>query len=78
MKLYHFEFSGHSHRVRLMLSLLDAEYEPVAVDLRRNEHKTAAYLALKPAEWAARLALATRLARRTHAVLSARGPLAAT
>ena len=48
MKLFHYEFSGHSHRVRLMLSLLGAEYEAVALDLRRNEHKVPAYLALNP------------------------------
>lgn len=48
MKLFHYQFSGHSHRVRLMLSLLGAEYEPVALDLRRNEHKTPAYLELNP------------------------------
>lgn len=48
MKLYHYAFSGHSHRVRLMLSLLGAVYEPIAVDLRKNEHKTAEYLKLNP------------------------------
>ena len=48
MQLYHYALSGHSHRVRLMLSLLGAAYEPIAVDLRNNEHKTPTYLALNP------------------------------
>lgn len=48
MKLYHYVFSGHSHRVRLMLSLLGVKYEPIAVNLPGNEHRTAAYLKLNP------------------------------
>ncbi|PTR33950.1 hypothetical protein C8J98_102137 [Luteibacter sp. OK325] len=34
MKLYYHNLSGHSHRVRLFLSLLGVDYEPVLnVDL---------------------------------------------
>ena len=35
--LYDFPLSGHAHRVRLMLSLLNLEYERVEVDLRTGE-----------------------------------------
>jgi glutathione S-transferase len=48
MKLYHYAYSGHSHRVRLMFSLMGVQYEAITVDLRRGENKTAAYLALNP------------------------------
>ena len=48
MKLYHYTYSGHSHRVRLMLSLMGIQCEAITVDLRKGENKTAAYLALNP------------------------------
>lgn len=48
LKLYHFEFSGHSHRVRLFLSLLGLDYEAVSVDIRNNEQKAPEYLKLSP------------------------------
>ncbi len=43
IKLYDFPLSGHSHRVRLMLSLLNIEYENIFVDLAKGEHKQAAF-----------------------------------
>jgi len=46
MKLYHHPLSGHSHRARLILSLLGIEHELVDVDLAAAEHKSAAFLAL--------------------------------
>ncbi|EAQ27674.1 Glutathione S-transferase, N-terminal:Glutathione S-transferase, C-terminal [Erythrobacter sp. NAP1] len=46
MKLYHFPLSGHAHRARLFLSLLNVEAEIVDVDLANGEHKSAPYLAL--------------------------------
>jgi glutathione S-transferase len=48
LKLYDFAVSGHCHRVRLMLSLLDLPYQSIAVDLVGGEHKRAPYLALNP------------------------------
>ena len=48
MKLYHYELSGHSYRVRLLLSLSGVEFERIPVNLCNNEHKTAAYLKLNP------------------------------
>lgn len=44
MKLYHFPLSGHAHRTRLFLSLIDAEVEVIDVDLGASEHKQPDYL----------------------------------
>lgn len=46
MKLYYHHLSGHSHRVRLLLSLLNAEYDAVEVDLAASAHKSPEYLKL--------------------------------
>lgn len=40
--------SGHAHRVRLFLSILDVDYESVLVDMQNGEHKRADYLKLSP------------------------------
>ena len=48
IKLYDFPLSGHAHRVRLMLSLLDLKHELIHVDLRQGEQKSADFLALNP------------------------------
>ncbi|KNC17588.1 glutathione S-transferase [Pantoea sp. RIT-PI-b] len=48
MKLYHFPLSGHAHRARLFLSLLDVPHEVVDVDLKAGEHHTPAFLAMNP------------------------------
>ena len=44
MKLYHFPLSGHAHRARLFLSLIDAKVEVIDVDLGAGEHKQPDYL----------------------------------
>ena len=46
MKLYFHPLSGHSHRVRLMLSLLDLPAEQITVDLMKGEHKSAQFVAI--------------------------------
>lgn len=46
MKLYYSPKSGHSHRARLFLSLLGAEFELVEVDLAARQHKSADFLRL--------------------------------
>lgn len=46
--LYQFTLSGHSHRVRLFLSLLQLPHTLMHVDLRAGEHKTPDFLALNP------------------------------
>lgn len=48
MKLYHFPLSGHAHRARLFLSLLDVPHEVIDVDLANGAHKADGFLALNP------------------------------
>ncbi len=48
IKLYDFPLSGHAHRVRLMLSLLDIDYELIHVKLDEGEHLAEAYSQLNP------------------------------
>jgi glutathione S-transferase len=48
MKLYDFPLSGHAHRAHLFLSLIDVDFELVAVDLASGEHKKPPFLALNP------------------------------
>jgi len=48
IELYDNPVSGHAHRVRLFLSLLDLEHESIEVNMREGEHKTADYLKLSP------------------------------
>ncbi|UFZ03877.1 glutathione S-transferase [Bradyrhizobium ontarionense] len=47
-RLYQFALSGHSHRARLMLSLLGLPCELVDVDLKGGAHKQPEFLALNP------------------------------
>lgn len=48
MKLYDMELSGNCYKIRLFCALLGLEYASVPVDLRRGEHKKAAFLQLNP------------------------------
>ncbi len=48
MKLYSHPLSGHAHRARLFLSLIDVDVDVVQVDLAAGEHKNANFLALNP------------------------------
>lgn len=48
MKLYNFPLSGHAHRARLFLSLLNAKAEIIDVDLANGAHKTPEFLKLNP------------------------------
>ena len=48
MKLYFHPLSGHSHRVRLFLSLLGIEHSLIEVDLANAAHKSEAFLKLNP------------------------------
>ncbi len=45
IRVYSFELSGHAHRVRLMLSLLDLPHEVIEVDLAGGEQKRPEFLA---------------------------------
>ena len=44
IKLYGHEVSGNVYKVRLLLSLLNIDYEYIRVDLFKGEHKTPEYL----------------------------------
>ena len=48
MRLYYHPLSGHAHRARLFLSLLDIPHELQNVDLAKREHKSEAFLAINP------------------------------
>jgi len=48
MKLYHNDFSGHSHRVRLFLSLLGLDYESIHMTRSDIDRKAPEYLAINP------------------------------
>ncbi|MDZ8055663.1 MAG: glutathione S-transferase family protein [Aulosira sp. ZfuVER01] len=48
IKLYGHEMSGNSYKVRLLLELLNLDYEWIKVDLMKGEHKLPEYLALNP------------------------------
>lgn len=48
IRLYSTPFSGHCHRVRLFLELLQLPYEIVPVDLRSKENRKPAFLAISP------------------------------
>jgi glutathione S-transferase len=46
LRLHSFPLSGHSHRARLLASLLGLELELVPVDIPKRAHKQADYLAM--------------------------------
>jgi glutathione S-transferase len=48
IKLYGHEISGNCYKVKLLLELLNIEYEWIKVDLMKGEQKSPEYLALNP------------------------------
>ena len=48
MKLYSFHLSGHSHRVRLFLSILGIAHETIEVDVKARQQKSSEHLKLNP------------------------------
>ena len=48
IKLCGHEMSGNSYKPRLLLELLNIEYEWVKVDLMKGEHNSPEYLVLNP------------------------------
>ena len=48
IKLYDFPLSGHAHRVRLMLSLLNLEYDCIPVKLDQGKHLDDTFTELNP------------------------------
>lgn len=48
MVLYDHPLSGHAHRTRLFLAILNLPYERINVDLSQGEHRQNAFLELNP------------------------------
>lgn len=48
MKLYSYDESGNSYKVRLLCALLGVTYEKIDIDLMRDEQHQPAYLAVNP------------------------------
>jgi glutathione S-transferase len=48
IRLYTTLLSGHGHRVKLFLTLLDLPFEVVELDMKAGENRKPAYLALNP------------------------------
>jgi len=48
IRLFRYEFSGHSHRVELLLSLLGLAFERVEINLPQREHQTGEFAAKNP------------------------------
>jgi glutathione S-transferase len=46
MKLYFHPISGHAHRARLFLSLINTDVDVIEVDLTKGAHKSPEYLAM--------------------------------
>lgn len=45
---YDTKVSGHCHRVRLFLSMLDVGHATIEIDMKKGQHKTAEYRKLSP------------------------------
>lgn len=48
MKLYYSAISGNSHKVRILLALLQIPHDKVVLDLKKGEHKAPWYLKINP------------------------------
>lgn len=48
IKLYDVPLSGHAHRPRALLKLLNIEYQTIAVDMMSGEHKSPEFLKINP------------------------------
>lgn len=46
IKLYDFELSGSCYKIRMLMNILDVQYEAIPVDFVNKEHKTEKYTAL--------------------------------
>lgn len=67
--LYEFALSGNCHKVRLMLSLLNLDYQSVAVNGKERQQKTPAFLALNPFGQVPVLTDGKTVVRDSHAIL---------
>jgi glutathione S-transferase len=48
LTLYNYPTSGHAHRIRNFMSMLNLNYRKVPVNMRKGEHKDTQYLKLSP------------------------------
>lgn len=48
IRLYSFPLSGHAHRVKLLLSMLNLPHEVIDVDIPNGEHKRLEFLKINP------------------------------
>ena len=48
IRFYHHPLSGHAHRVRLFLSLLQLPFETIEIDITKGEQKKPEFLSLNP------------------------------
>lgn len=48
IKLYDFELSGSCYKIRMLMNILDVNYESIPVDFINKEHKNEKYTALNP------------------------------
>ena len=48
MKVYVWKHSGNSYKLRVLLALLEVDYEEVMVNFRTHEHKSAEYRRINP------------------------------
>ena len=48
LKLYDFPLSGNCYKIRLMMSLLNLEYELVSINIKNGEQKAPEFLKLNP------------------------------
>lgn len=69
MKLHGFFRSGTSHRLRIALNLKGLAYEQVAVDLRREQHLSAAYKAINPQQLVPALEVDRRVLIQSPAII---------
>lgn len=69
MKLYTFFRSGTSHRLRIALNLKGLAYEPVAIDLRSEQHLTAHYEAVNPQQLVPALEVDGRVLTQSPAII---------
>ena len=68
--LFGHPLSGNTHRVRLMLSMLELPYEEIPVDIPNGEQKKAEYLAVNPLGLVPVLVEGERKIRDSHAILT--------
>jgi len=48
IKLYGIDLSGNTYKVKLLLHLLNLNYQFIALDVKNNQHKTSDYLKINP------------------------------